>query len=160
MPDQFQTFPCANCKQIISDRAEVCRHCGVPVDRGIALILADTQARVNQACNDASHLKTAAFTMLTFFVLSLIPFLPLAEWGFLVVYLAMPFVQWGFVIMFVAVIIMFTRWQLRFGYIDNTSDPDYKKAKRDRNVALGLWMAASLVTAAAIMLAPELAEIF
>jgi glucan phosphoethanolaminetransferase (alkaline phosphatase superfamily) len=141
MLDQFQTFPCANCKQIISDRAEACRHCGVPVDRGIALILADTQSKVNQACSDASHLKTAAFAMWVFFLVSLVPFVPLATWCFLVT--------------FVAVIVMYVRWQLRFGYIENTSDPDYAKAKRDRTVALALWLAVLLATAAVVMLMPE-----
>jgi hypothetical protein len=145
MFDQLRTFPCPSCKTIINDRAKACRHCGVAVDRGIALRLADTQSRVNQACSDASRLKSFAFAMWVFLALSLVPFMPLLKLGLLVVAIFMPLVKFGFLATFVAVIVLFSRWQLRFGYIENTSDPDYAKAKRDRTVALALWLAALLV---------------
>ena len=159
MFDQIQTFSCPNCKQIISDRAVACRHCGVAVDRGIALLLANTQSRVNQACSDASRLKSFAFVMLVFLVLGLVPFMPLLKLGLLAVAIFMPLVKVGFLVTFVAVIVLFTRWQLRFGYIENTSDPDYAKAKRDRTVALALWLAALLVYVGdflLVLLRPEL----
>lgn len=137
MLDRIQTFPCPNCRQFISDRADACRFCGVAVDHGIAQIVAHTQRRVNQACSDASHLRSAAFVMWTFLLVSLIPYVPLVTWSFLVT--------------LVLVAVLLVRWQLRFGYIENTSDPDYAKAKRNRSVALALWLAALL---AAFVLVP------
>src|SRR5947209_14515097 len=75
------SFPCPPCKEIINDRMEQCRFCGAPVDKGIAQMLAETQARVNQAYSDASYMKTAAFVMWAFLGLSFIPFAPLVEYG-------------------------------------------------------------------------------
>ena len=160
MFDQLRTFPCANCKAIISDRAQACRHCGVAVDRGIALRLADTQSKVNQACSDASRLKSFAFVMWAFLALSLVPFLPLLKLGLLIVAIFVPLVRCGFLVTFVAVIVLFSRWQLRFGYIENTSDPDYAKAKRDRTVALVLWLTALLLYVASFALTPWYLEFY
>ena len=54
------SFPCPSCKEIINDRMEQCRFCGAPVDKGIAQMLAETQAKVNQAYSDASYLSSLA----------------------------------------------------------------------------------------------------
>ena len=121
------SFPCPSCKEIINDRMEQCRFCGAPVDKGIARMLAETQAKVNQACSDASYMKTVAFVMWAFLGISLIPFVPL--------------VYYGFVITFVILIVLIVRWQLRFSNI-NTSDPDYVKARRSKNIAFVLWLVA------------------
>ena len=160
MFDHLRTFPCPNCKAIISDRVGVCRHCGVAVDRGIALLLAHTQSKVNQACSDASRLKSLAFAMWTFLALSLVPILPLLKLGLLLVAVFVPLVRFGFLVTFAAVIVLFTRWQLRFGYIENTSDPDYAKAKRNRTVALVMWLAALLVYIASFALTPWYLEFY
>jgi|ERR1700749_962014 hypothetical protein len=127
MLDDTLRFPCPSCKEIINDRMEQCRFCGAPVDKGIAQMLAETQSKVNQAYSDASYLKTAAFVMWGFLAVSLIPFVPL--------------VFYGFVITFFVVIVLIVRWQLRFSSI-NTSDPDYSKARRSKNLALVLWLVA------------------
>jgi hypothetical protein len=55
----------------------------------------------------------------------------------------MPMVFWGFLGTFVAVLVMFIRWQVKFGGL-KTNDPDYGQAKRAKNVALILWLAAFL----------------
>ena len=120
-------FPCPSCKEIINDKMEQCRFCGAPVDKGVAQLLAERQSKVNQAYSDASYLKTAAFVMWGFLAVSLIPFVPL--------------VYYGFVVTFVVVIVLIIRWQLRFSNI-NTSDPDYAKARRSKNLALTLWLVA------------------
>ena len=60
--------------------------------------------------------------------LSLVPFLSL------IMYV-------GFIITFFIVIILIIRWQVKFGRLE-TSDPDYQRAKRLRNVALLLWLVA------------------
>ncbi|HST52713.1 MAG TPA: hypothetical protein VLJ61_11945 [Pyrinomonadaceae bacterium] len=127
MLDDTLRFPCPSCKEIINDRMEQCRFCGAPVDKGIAQMLAETQSKVNQAYSDASYLKTAAFVMWGFLAVSLIPFVPL--------------VFYGFVITFFVVIVLIVRWQLRFSSI-NTGDPDYSKARRSKNLALVLWLVA------------------
>ena len=47
----------------------------------------------------------------------------------------------GFFIIFVVVIVLVVRWQLRFSHL-NTSDPDYAKARRSKNLAFVLWLVA------------------
>lgn len=127
MFEQPLRFPCPSCKEIINDRAEQCRYCGAPVDKGVARFAAKVQRRVNQAYSDASYLKTAAYLMWSFLAVSLIPFVP--------------WVVYAFIFTFLAVIVMLIRWQLVFSNI-NTGDPDYKKAVRSKNIAFILWLAA------------------
>ena len=124
---QPQTLPCPSCNEIINDTMEKCPHCSAQIDRQAAAAAAEAQSRVNQACSDASYLRTAAVGMWVFLGLSLVPFIPLVYWGFLVT--------------FVVVLVMFIRWQVKFGGL-KTNDPDYGQAKRARNVALILWVAA------------------
>jgi hypothetical protein len=127
---QPQTFPCPNCKEIINDSMERCRYCNASVDPQAAATAAALQSRVNQACSDASYLKTAALVMWAFLGLSFIPFVPL--------------VGWAFFITFVVVLVMIIRWQLKFGGV-RTEDPDYPRAKRSKNLALLLWLGALLL---------------
>jgi fatty acid desaturase len=122
-----RTFPCPNCKEIINDTMRACPYCSAPVDPNAASAAAELQDKVNQACSDASYLRTAALVMFGFLGLSLIPFMPLVFWGFLFT--------------FIAVIVLIVRWQSNFGKLQ-TADPDYAQAKRSRNVALVLWVLA------------------
>ena len=124
---ETHTFPCPNCNEIINDSMRECRFCHAPIDPQAARAAGELQARVNQACSDASYTKTAAYAMFVFLLLNLIPFMPL--------------VSWGFVFTFIAVIVMIIRWQAKFGHLQ-TRDPDYKTAKLSRNIALILWIAA------------------
>ena len=124
---QPQTLPCPSCNEITNDTMEKCPHCSVQIDRKAAAAAAEAQGRVNQACSDASYLRTAAVGMWVFLGLSLVPFIPLVYWGFLVT--------------FVVVLVMFIRWQVKFGGL-KTQDADYAQAKRAKNVALILWLAA------------------
>jgi uncharacterized membrane protein YvbJ len=121
------SFPCPSCKEIINDRAEQCKYCGAPIDKGVAQFAAEVQSKVNQAYSDASYLKTAAFALLTLLAISLIPLVP--------------FVIYAALFLFLALIVMIIRWQLKFSNI-NTTDPDYQKAKRNKNIALVLWVVA------------------
>jgi hypothetical protein len=127
---QPQTFPCPNCNEIINDAMEKCPHCSAPVDRQAAAAAGELQSKVNQACSDASYVRTAAFVVWVFLGLSFIPIIPLVGWGFLFT--------------FVAVLVMIIRWQVKFGGIQ-TKDPDYPRAKRSKNLALILWLAALIV---------------
>ena len=124
---QPQTYPCPYCNEIINDSMEKCSYCSTAVDRQAAAAAAESQSKVNQAVSDASYLRIAAFVMWVFLGLSVIPFIPLVGWAFLFT--------------FVAVLVMIIRWQVKFGGIQ-TKDPDYPRAKRNRNLALVLWLAA------------------
>ena len=124
---QPKTFPCPNCKEIINDSMQACRYCSAPIDPEVARTAGELQEKVNRACNDASYLKIAAVTMFVFMGLSMIPFIAIA--------------YWGFIFTFIVVIFMFVRWQMQFGGL-KTGDPDYKSARKSKNTALLLWLAA------------------
>ena len=128
MLSQPQTFPCPNCNEIINETMERCRYCSAPVDRQAAALAAENQSKVNQACSDASFLRTAAAVMFALLGLSLLPFVAL------IAYL-------GFILTFLAVVVMLIRWQMKFGRLQ-TRDPDYLRAKRLKNVTLLLWVLA------------------
>jgi len=124
---QPQTYPCPNCNEIINDTMGKCPHCSTLLDPRAAAAAGEIQSKVNQAVSDASYLRTAAVVMCVFLGLSFIPLIPLVGWAFLFT--------------FVAVLVMIIRWQVKFGGI-KTDDPDYPRAKRNRNLALGLWLIA------------------
>lgn len=127
MLDQQQTFRCQNCKETINATTPKCRFCGTPVDRQAAVAAGEIQGRVNRACSDASYLKAAAMVMWALLGLSFIPIIPAVGWGFLLT--------------FIAVLVMLILWHIKFGDLQ-TGDEDYPQAKRDKNLALALWLAA------------------
>ena len=61
-----RTFRCPNCSEMINDSMTQCRYCSVPVDPGVAELIADRQEKANHAYSDASFLRTAAFAMYVF----------------------------------------------------------------------------------------------
>lgn len=123
-----RTFRCPNCNEMINDSMTTCRYCSTPVDPGIAAMIANQQEMTNQACSDASYLKTASVAMMVFLGLSFIPFLPL--------------VYWGFLITFVMTLVLFITWQVKFGSL-KTNDPDYQRARRAKNIALIILIVAA-----------------
>lgn len=122
-----RTFRCPNCNEMINDTMNVCRFCSVPVDPGVAALVSERQEKANQACSDASFLRTTALAMFVFLGVSFIPLIPLVYWGFLAT--------------FIALAVMLIRWQVKFGSL-LTSDPDYKGARRSWVVGLVLWLVA------------------
>ena len=123
-----RTFRCPNCSEMINDSMTQCRFCLTPVDPAVAAMIADRQEKANRAYSDASYVRIAAIAMFVFLGLSFIPFLPV--------------VYWGFVITFFAVLVMLILWQVRFGSLV-TDDPDYKRARRSKNIALILLIIAA-----------------
>ena len=119
-------FPCPNCGQMIYSDAEKCRFCSATVDRQTAAQGAEVQARVNTACNQAKLLRHSAVAMWIFFVLGLLPFMPFG---------------WGFIGLFFVVPVWMIYWQIKFGNLP-TRDADYTRAKRDRLIALIIWLPA------------------
>ena len=109
-------FECPNCKETIDSAARQCRFCSAPIDPGVAEKAAKTLAKVNQACSDASFMRTAAIALLAFFGMM---FVPLVSW----------YGTWGCLILFVAVLVMVVRWWLRFWHIE-TEDDDFIRARR------------------------------
>ncbi|HEV8431527.1 MAG TPA: DUF3054 domain-containing protein [Pyrinomonadaceae bacterium] len=122
-----RTFRCPNCKEMINDSMTQCRFCSVPVDPGVAQLIADRQEKANQSYSDASYLRTAAIAMYVFLGLSFIPILPL--------------VDWGFIITFVVVFVLLIRWQVKFSGL-NSDDADYQSARRSWRLSLVLWIVA------------------
>ncbi|HEY0097618.1 MAG TPA: hypothetical protein VGB76_01580 [Pyrinomonadaceae bacterium] len=125
MFEQTLSFPCPSCKEIINDRAEQCKYCGAPIDKGVAQFAAEVQGKVNQAYSDASYLKSTAVALWTLLAISLLPFGACVFIGAVIIFFVLP--------------VMLVRWHLRFNNL-NTTDPDYRKAKRNKNIALVLWL--------------------
>jgi len=113
---------------MINSSMQTCRFCSAPIDLQAATVAAENQSHASRAFSDASFLRTTSVTMFVLLPLSLVPFLSL------IMYV-------GFIITFFIVIILIIRWQVKFGRLE-TSDPDYQRAKRLRNVALLLWLVA------------------
>ena len=122
-----RTFRCLNCNEMINDSMTQCRYCSVPVDPGVAQLIAERQEKANQSYSDASFLRTAVVAMYVFMVLSFIPFVPLVGWAFLVT--------------FIVVLVLLIRWQVKFGRLV-TNDSDYLKARRSWRLSLVLWLVA------------------
>ena len=114
-----RTFRCPNCNEMISETATHCRFCSLPIDRGVAELIAGRQELVNQAYSDASYLRRTAVAMYVFLAFGTI--LTIGYWAFLLTF-------WMGVFLLV-------RWQLKFGDL-LTNDPDYAKAKRSRTISL------------------------
>lgn len=121
-------FPCERCGEMIYSDAERCRFCSAPVDHKAAVLSAELQAKVNSACNQAKLMRNGAGVMWLFLVLSGLPFMPFG---------------WGFLGLFIAIPIWLIRWEKKFSRLE-TTDPDYKRAKRDRFITLLIWIAALL----------------
>ena len=129
-------FPCPNCGQMIYSDAEKCRFCSATIDRKAAALGAEVQARVNTACNQAKLLRNGAAVMWVFFLLGLIPFLPLG---------------WGFTGLFFVIPVWLIYWQVKFGNLQ-TDDVDYTRAKRDRLIALIIWLPALAIELIVVVL--------
>ena len=71
-------------------------------------------------------LRNSAGAMWIFVLLGLIPFMPFG---------------WGATLLFFVIPVWLVYWQVKFGKLQS-SDVDYKRAKRDRLIALGMWLPA------------------
>ncbi len=112
---------------IYSDTTK-CRFCEAPVDSTAAAAAADNQAKVNNACNQAKWIRNMAGAM----------------WALLGVSLILTAGTVGVFACFFLIPLSLIYWQISYGRL-KTADPDYQKAKRDRLIALGLWVPAALI---------------
>ena len=124
---QPRTFRCPNCSEMVNDSMKDCPFCSVPLDPGIVALIAERQEKANRAYNDASFVKTAAIAMFVFLGVGMIPLLGV--------------VYYGFIGTFVLVLVLLIRWQMKFAGL-LTDDPDFKRAKRSKNIAMILWLVA------------------
>jgi len=122
-----RTFRCPNCNEMINDQMTVCRYCSVPVDPGVAQLIADRQQKANQAVSDASFLRTTTIAMWVLLGLSFIPIIPFASLAFTIVA--------------IVVIVLAIRWQIKFSNL-LTNDPDYQTARKSWRMSLILMLAA------------------
>lgn len=120
------TFPCPSCHEFISSSMTACKYCFAPIDPQVASTAVELQDKVNRACNDASLLRNLAGAMWVGFFARFIPLVGLVG-------LAGMF---AFFLLFPIKLIM---WLVTFNGIE-TTDLDYKRAKREILVALGLWL--------------------
>jgi hypothetical protein len=108
-------FTCPKCGETIDSSAEACRFCGEKVDPAAAQQAALELAKVNQACSDASYMKSTAFAIPVFFLLRFLPFVSMM--GLI-----------GFVGLSFAVPIWSLRWWFRYGKLIST-DEEFLKAR-------------------------------
>jgi hypothetical protein len=91
---------------------------------------AQLQAQVNDACNHAKIIRHMAAVMWVLFLVSLLPFLAAGRIG-------------SFAFLFI-IPVSLVLWQIKYGSL-KTADPDFQKAKRDRLIAIALWLPAGLL---------------
>jgi hypothetical protein len=109
-------FSCPKCNETIDVSAPSCRFCGAPINADFARHAADVLARINQACSDASYMRSTALTLPVFFVLRFLPIASmLGSLGWTVLIFLIP--AWAI------------RWWVRYGSIE-TGDPDYIRARK------------------------------
>jgi len=122
-----QTFLCANCKQFINSSMTACKFCNVELDPATIVAQIETQDKVNEAYNSASRIRILAGALITFFLLSFLPF-----FGFIASY--------AFYAIFLLIPIFMIVWAIKYSGI-RTHDPDFKTAKRYLWIALFIWLA-------------------
>jgi hypothetical protein len=108
-------FECPACKQTIDTSSTSCRFCSAIIDPAVAEAATEKMAKVNQACSDASFLRTMAIGLLVFIGLMFFPFLGLL--GIV-----------GYYFLMFAVPFMTIRWWVKFRAV-RADDRDFKRAK-------------------------------
>jgi hypothetical protein len=128
LSSQASTLPCPGCGQMIYSDSTKCRFCSTDIDPATAAAGADLQAKVNDACNQAKLIRHMASAMWVLFFVGFI--FSGGTIGVLAFFFIIP----------VALIL----WQSKYASL-KTADPDYKKAKQDRLVAVALWLSAGVL---------------
>ncbi|HWG22128.1 MAG TPA: hypothetical protein VG225_16480 [Terracidiphilus sp.] len=123
-------FQCPQCKETIDSTAESCRFCGAKVDHEAAEKAALDLAKINQACSDATYMRSCALAVPVFFVLRFLPFLGMLG--------TIGFIGLEFVIPVWAII-----WWRKYGAI-KTEDADYRSSRTAVKIA-GIVVGIALV---------------
>jgi uncharacterized membrane protein YciS (DUF1049 family) len=133
---QPSILACPSCGQMIYSDSTKCRFCSAEIDPVAAAAGAALQKKVNDACNLAKVTRHMATSMWVFFVL-----------GFI-----FGFARFGVLVLFVGVPVSLILWQIKYGRLQ-TADPDFKKARRDRWIALALWLPVGILQFLVLVLA-------
>lgn len=128
---QAQSIRCPNCNEYISSDSAECRFCSHPIDAAAAQRASDEQEKINRACNDANNVRNLAGAMWVMIALRFVPFIGC-------------FTGIGSIFMFFATLALLIRWEVKYAAV-RTSDPDFAVAKRNRLIALGLWVGALVI---------------
>jgi uncharacterized membrane protein len=120
---QPSILACPSCGQMIYSDSTKCRFCSAEIDPVAAAAGAALQKKVNDACNLAKVNRHMASAM----------------WGLFLLGFVFGAARLGVVGLFFAVPVSVLVWQIKYGNLQ-TPDADYKKAKRDRWIALALWL--------------------
>lgn len=123
-------FPCPSCGEMIYSDVKSCRFCSAPVDAEAAARGAYLQKQVNNACNQAKMLRHSAVSMWVLLLVAFVPVFGPALWGFHGLMVVIP--------------VWLIYWQVTFGKLES-GDPDFKRARRDRRMALIIWAPSLLV---------------
>ena len=121
-------FPCPSCGEMIYSDVKNCRFCSATVDAEAAARGANLQKQVNNACNQAKMLRHSAVSM----------------WVFLLISFVLGHALWAFHGLMAVIPVWLIFWQLNFGKLES-GDADFKRARRDRLVALFVWLPSLLV---------------
>jgi hypothetical protein len=144
MFEQARMFQCPNCNETIDASATQCRFCSVAIDPEQAEAASVVMAKVNQACSDASFLKTAAGAILVAFAFQFVPIVSgLGALAFLVLLVAVP--------------AMALRWWVKFSRVV-TKESDFKRARRTVAVVgaiVTLFLAIRIALFVAAIVAPH-----
>jgi hypothetical protein len=120
-------FECPVCRQTIDASSTQCRFCSAVIDPAVAAAATEKMARVNQACSDASFLRTMAISFFAFLGIMFIPFVGGAGYyGMLFLTFAIPF--------------MSVRWWIKF----HDLRPDDREFNRGKSAVI-LISALSLI---------------
>jgi hypothetical protein len=123
-------FQCPKCNETIDSSAEFCRFCGSTVDHEAAHRAAQLLAKINQACSDASYMKSAALTIGVFFLLRLVPFITMLG-------------MVGFYGLLIVIPIWALRWWVKFGALVS-HDAEFRRARTTVTIC-GIVVAALLL---------------
>lgn len=132
MSENIMSFRCVSCGEYINTSMRQCRYCEAPIDPEVARVVSLEQDKVNNACSEASYIKSIAVVLVIACGVSFLPIPLISSVAFLF-----------FCATYLAVPVMALRWQFKFGQL-RSSDPDYAKAKKVRTVALLLWGVSSI----------------
>ncbi|MBV8632733.1 MAG: hypothetical protein JOZ83_17545 [Silvibacterium sp.] len=135
----IRVFECPQCGQTINTSLSQCPYCSAPIDRQAAEAAATLTTKVSEACNDASYVRILAGSLIVFFFLALVPFMGLIG-------------TVGYYGLLALVPVLIIRWWVRFFSL-RSDDPDYRRAKRNVVIALGIWVLFILLTSIRIAVA-------
>lgn len=122
----IRVFECPNCSQTINTSLTQCPYCSTPVDAQASEAAAELTSKVSQACGNASYVRILAGSLVGLWLLAFVPFIGLV--GFV-----------GYYVLLVLMPVLAIRWWVRFSSL-RSEDPDYRRAKRNVGIALGIWV--------------------